>query len=423
MSAKVVELALPCIRSAMGDWIYYQTALSLNDVAERVQAVAEIHKSQRLSEWIQRRLDSTHTDGITKYLASNPSRFFNSLVIGVYGGEPQWIEIGLGSQSAGSSWSPTPKQLTDLQRAFGVLLLTGEEKLFAIDGQHRVAGIKKALKRPASPENLGGECVGAILVGHQRTLQGVKRTRRLFTVLNKTSKKVSEADIIAMDEDDLCAAVTRRLFEEHELFRAEGIVKLEDETGAVLPTDTAVLTSIINLFRVTRDLLGVSGITQKMLNHQRGFTKSQFEEHYATCAEFWSALLRHVPEYRTALRAAKKSAGGRTPGYFRAPGKRNHMAFRPVGQRVLATAAQLLCKRDGMTIDNAVELLVGAELDLSRKLWDGILWDHAHQRMVSPVKRRVAETAILLRLGCQARTEKALREHARYLQELAGARM
>jgi DNA sulfur modification protein DndB len=71
----------------MGDWIYYSALMSMKDIANRVSMVQDVHKSQRLGDWIQRQVDaSIHSASIKDYLLTQPQRFFNSIVLGVYGG-------------------------------------------------------------------------------------------------------------------------------------------------------------------------------------------------------------------------------------------------------------------------------------------------------------------------------------------------
>ncbi|MBK0023881.1 hypothetical protein IAE29_23695 [Ochrobactrum sp. S46] len=98
----------------------------------------------------------------------------------------------------------------------GFLSLSGKEKLFTIDGQHRLAGIKEALSEGMS---LGDDLLPVILVGHKRTAAGIQRTRRLFTTLNKSAVPVKKRDIIALDEDDVMAIIVRQLVENEERFK------------------------------------------------------------------------------------------------------------------------------------------------------------------------------------------------------------
>lgn len=79
------------------------------------------------------------------------------------------------------------KNLTeDTVSSVGFLTLTGQEKLFALDGQHRLAGIKKAVKDGL--DNDPYDELSILFVGHKDTQRGLERTRRLFTTLNKWSQ-------------------------------------------------------------------------------------------------------------------------------------------------------------------------------------------------------------------------------------------
>jgi DNA sulfur modification protein DndB len=60
-------------------------------------------------------------------------------------------------------------------------------------------GIKRAV---AESTTLGEEEVIVLFVSHSRSTDGMERSRRLFTTLNRYAKPVSKMDIIALDEDD-----------------------------------------------------------------------------------------------------------------------------------------------------------------------------------------------------------------------------
>ena len=87
--APVGELRVPALKAHMGDWIYYATFLKIRDIAQRVSLADEIHKHGGLRDMIQRSIDeSGHAESIKQYLLTKPQRFFNALVVGVYGGAP-----------------------------------------------------------------------------------------------------------------------------------------------------------------------------------------------------------------------------------------------------------------------------------------------------------------------------------------------
>jgi DNA sulfur modification protein DndB len=138
-------------------------------------------KAEEFGQTAEYVLDTRRAVEISKYLTTNEDRFFNSLVLAVYGGRPDWLGIGIISAD-----TPNASLLSEVSEeakdSIGFLRLSGGEKLFAIDGQHRLAGIKQAI---VSDDALINEFVPAILVGHKNTPSGVRRTRCLFASLHR----------------------------------------------------------------------------------------------------------------------------------------------------------------------------------------------------------------------------------------------
>ena len=127
------ELKLPAIRSKMGIWVYYISSLSFSQMIQR--SITENYKS------------------IAHYLTSQEERFFNALILAVYDGEPRWNEIRIEDENGQDNYD------------LGVLKLSGQEKIFPVDGQHRVAGIKEALELN---QDIGEERVPVIFIGHSK---------------------------------------------------------------------------------------------------------------------------------------------------------------------------------------------------------------------------------------------------------------
>jgi DNA sulfur modification protein DndB len=122
---------LPALRGKMGDRGYFVTAMRFREIADRVKDVAEVHTSQKLREWIQRRLKTQHAKEIAQYLLTEESRFFNALVIGVYGGAAQWGPLRVADPREELSADDQVR----INETVGILTLTGKEKLFPIDGE------------------------------------------------------------------------------------------------------------------------------------------------------------------------------------------------------------------------------------------------------------------------------------------------
>ena len=191
----------------------------------------------------------TEPGQISDYLLKQPQRFFNSLIVGVYGGSPNWYELEIGTNPR----FDVPVLPKELDGVLGVLRLDGTQTLFAIDGRHRVQGIKQALE---ANDELRQEEVSVIFVAHQNDPVGMERTRRLFTTLNRYAKPVSKSEIVALDEDDILAITTRELVEEHLLFQEK--ISLA-KTKAVAVKDNRNFTTIITLYDVLEILFREKG--------------------------------------------------------------------------------------------------------------------------------------------------------------------
>ena len=239
-------IVLPALRGMMGDWIYYSCLMDLSTLANRVDYAEDIHTSTQLSDMIQRRIEKRRAKKIAAYLKTQRERLFNALVVATYRGEPNWHAL-----SSVENRSDAADELSSLDNqtlaSVGFLTLRGDERLFAIDGQHRLAGIKAAISDGLAQDPY--DKVPVVFVAHNDDEPGLERTRRLFTTLNKTATPVSKGDIIALDEDDVMALCVRWLVDrEGELFRGKRIAFVPTNN---LPVSNDVsLTTIGNLYDI-----------------------------------------------------------------------------------------------------------------------------------------------------------------------------
>ncbi|MBT9556593.1 MAG: DGQHR domain-containing protein [Myxococcales bacterium] len=376
---------LPAIRSRVGDWNFYVTTLTFEEVAALIKAPDEIHERKLLADWIQRAAIRAHAEAIEAYIRTSPQRFLGSLIVGVYGGTPDWnpLKVKIPEHEEVSE-----EQLLRIEGALGLLHLFGGEKLFAIDGQHRVAGIKLALAEEPVDSVLRGDSVSAIFVAHDPSTEvGMARTRRLFTTVNKKAKPIARTQTIALDEDNGFAVVTRRLIDAHPLFSDEGKRVLYASTGALPPTEVHAITSVVGLFELVKDLYGGDENFE-----QKRPSDEAIDNHFGFCFSYFDALLECVPEY---IQVFQKATG--QPGDFRTT-ERNHLLFRPAGQRAFARALQLLVAR-GTPMRDAIRVLLTAEMDILKEAWHHVLWNPVSRTMETGTL--VAAEAQLLRLSGQ----------------------
>ncbi len=368
MSSKKVngKLVIPALRAHMGDWVYYVAFLRMRDIADRVHLAEEVHTSKSLNELMQRGVTKRATQ-IKDYLLSKPQRFFNSLVIGVYGGSPQWYELAI-KENKDLNLEDLPNYI---KGALGILILEGTEKLFAIDGQHRVVGIKEAVKESSK---VGEEEISAIFVAHNKSRQGLERTRRLFTTLNRYAKPVDKRDVIALDEDDIIAIITRKIVEEHPLFHEKTSVK---QVKSIPPTDSHCLTTIVALY----DALDIY-----LRNKKQGWDKfkksrpsdTEIAEFFNKASSMWDIMIKYFPP----LKKLKDSDPTKNvAGKYRNTGG-GHLLFRPVGLLVIMKVVRHLID-SGISLDKAVQRTSRAPMNIANEPWIGLLWDATNLRMIT----------------------------------------
>jgi len=385
---------LPAIRSHVGDWNYYITTLTFNEVASLVKDPDEIHERKQLSTWIQRVAIEEHSDAIANYILQTKQRFLGALIVGIYDGDPTWAPLDISFKT--NVLDATFEQKEKITGKLGFLKLTGDEKMFAIDGQHRVAGIKKAIQEFADDDLIRQEEVAAIFVGHNAsTSSGKIRTRRLFTTVNKKAKRISLASIIALDEDNGFAVVTRKLIDSHWLFEDSRKHISYTSTGSIQAGDPKAITSVVGLYEIVKELYGPIG--RKDFESDRPSEKD-IDSFTDFCIDYLNELLIQVPEYKKVFVAKKSNAND-----FRSESV-NHLLFRPAGQRVFARATSLLSER-GESTKAAIAILRKVDLDLFNPIWEHLLWDPINELMVTN-KLLMAETQLLKMASQPARSKR-----------------
>lgn len=363
-------LTLPALRGVIGTWVYYSCLVSLEEIAKRVQFADEIHKSKQLSGMIQRKLQSTRSAQIASYIKTQPERFFNSLVVATYGGKPDWHAItSVNPKGSASELSNVSEEVLE---SVGFLTFHGDEKLFALDGQHRLAGIKKAVQE-GLPEDQADE-VSVIFVAHKVTAQGLERTRRLFTTLNKTARPVSKGDIIALDEDDVMAICVRKLIEDTDYFSEKKIAFVASNN--MPSTNLESITTIGNLYDILAILFSESesSLKKKKVDLQRSRpADDQLNAYFDLAKSYVSLLSKNFAEFRSFLNAADSSTA--VANHRGAHGGK--VIFRPVGLDMLTRVVAKLTKT--MSLEEAVKLASKLPRDLTSAPFATLLWNTTTQ--------------------------------------------
>ncbi|WP_404337792.1 DNA sulfur modification protein DndB [Sphingomonas sp. MMS12-HWE2-04] len=398
-TAQKTPLTMPCLRGRFGDWIFYSCLMSVGDVASRVSYAEDIHTSKELSKLIQRSLEGERAAKIADYLRHNDERFFNSLVLATYGGAPEWYDVG---NLRSSKNSAILAEMSDgAVDTIGLLRLTGDEKIFALDGQHRLAGMKTAI---AQDQDLGDELVSVILVGHSLDTAGSRRTRRLFTTLNKTAIPVKKRDIIALDEDDVMAITARRMVEQDNAFKHPKIAVISSESMPA--TNFESLLTISALYDLLKLLfMHTDGIRSDYTLRFNRPDDNALDAYHAAATAFFGALGKTFPPIAqlmraktplTVVKANRTQEGG-------------HVLFRAIGFDIFVRTAFAIAGKEGISLSSAVQKLSILPTQLSEIPFRGTIWDPA-KRTINAKHKTLARRLVfhMLKLPMSDRQRQTL---------------
>ena len=352
----------------MGDRWYYISTLTFGEVAKWIRPVDEIHERAEFKTWLQRKVKQERKAEIADYLKSKPQRFFNAVVAGIYGGEPEWIPVTVDA----------PDKLKDVvmgdrqTASHGFISISGKEDIFAIDGQHRVEGIRTALE---TDEALRDDELTVIFVAHKMTDEGRERTRRLFTTLNKYAKPVSDAELIALNDDDTFAVVTRRLIDEYPGLGSP-FVPL-NPTANLQAGDDQSLTSVITLYKVVKELSAPKKVAERKKMIEGPYNEKASQEVYELLDTYWSSLKKFM---KPVAEVCASNPEDKVAGKYRNHDG-GHLLLRPAGLYVFTQAARVLMNR-GITVQEAVKRLAKISLNLEGIVWSGVLWNAANKTMI-----------------------------------------
>ena len=294
-------------------------------------------------------------------------RFFNAIILAIFDGDPQWLEVEFRGDE-------------QVYTNVGFLQFTGNETIFPVDAQHRVAGIKEAI---IVNDELKEEQVPVIFIAHDSSDTGRKRTRKLFSTLNRRAKPVGPNENIALDEDDVCSIITRDLIQSVPLFMKDNVI---NSLGKAIPkTNGSALTSLITLYQcvecVVKWQLSNEKIKGKKYTEYLLYRPAdeKIESLHAIVLSIIQAFINNTTVIKEYL---ADTSDKRAVKYRNAGG--GNLLFRPIAITEYFNAAIVLINHE-YTYDDAFSRLNDLPLNLSDNPWKGFLWDGS--KMINRVSR------------------------------------
>lgn len=354
-----IMIHLACTHGNFGFWNYYTTVIKIRDVVEnnRIITVAESEElyTDNINRILQRPLDKKRINQISNYILKNDERFFSNIIVAIYGGTPKWTEMDISRTFEVAGQILDDDSIDFLSSKFGVLTLTGSEVLFALDGQHRVTGLRSAYNK--NPE-IGDFEVALTFVVHKS--DQIEKTRRLFTVLNKYAEKPKGAELIIIDEDDVAAINTRKLVNTHPVLSIDKALSTS-KTGNIASTDNSSFTTLVTINTINKILFA----KPKAYFNTRP-EESEINELYEKSLAFWNMFFELFPfiknyiddqEVPSSLKRDHQSGGS--------------LLLRPVGQVLIAKAYMTF---DSSNIEIFRQKIIQIDFNLSSKNWKYLYW-------------------------------------------------
>jgi DNA sulfur modification protein DndB len=196
-------------------------------------------------------------------------------------------------------------------------------------------------------------------------------------------------DIIALDEDDSVAIVTRELLETFPLFTSNRVTK--NKNKAIHDTDKTSFTSIITLYDCNYDLLKLFRNTRsneaanverdnKTIHEYLKFRPSDEEVSLFNTFSFsfWTSFAEQldvIKEYIavTTINPARN---------FRDTNSGGNLLFRPVGLFPLVQAVIEIYKRRSYTFNQIFARINELNLQINEKPWLQIVWNNYERKMI-----------------------------------------
>ncbi|CAM1341668.1 DNA sulfur modification protein DndB [Tenacibaculum aestuarii] len=355
---------LACTLGNLGYWDYYSTLMKVKDIVsnQRIITVAESEElyTNNINKVLQREISENRIKALSEYILGTDERFFSSLVVAIHKGSPKWTEIDISNTFDIEGKTLDEKSIDFLSSKFGVLSLSGNEQIFALDGQHRLKGLRKAFKDDNTIGEL--EIPVTFVIHNQKRLE---KTRRLFTVLNKYAEKPKGAELIILDEDDAAAIITRRLVTEHPILSLDNAIS-SSKTGAIPKNDYKSFTTLVTINKINKILFKKT----KSFYTKRP-SDNELDELYKVSSGFWNSVFKTFPNIEkyinggndvkidNKLISRKSSSGG-------------SLLLRPIGQELISIAYS---KFDDSEIANFEKKLVKIDFNLSNDYWKYVFWN------------------------------------------------
>ncbi len=356
---------LACTHGNLGYWDYYSTVMKVSDIVRnnRIITVSESEElfTDNINAILQREIKTQRIKALKNYITDTNERFLGSIVAAIHQGEPKWTEIDINQNFEVEGLTIDELSIEFLNSKFGVLTLMGSEQIFALDGQHRLLGLRKAYAE--NPDVVGELEVSILFVVHQHNR--LDKTRRLFTVLNKYAEKPKGAELIILDEDDAAAIVSRKLVTEHvQLSKSNGISN--SKSANISSSDNTSFSTLVTINAVNKILFKKTSTF-----YTTRPTDAILNSLYNKAALFWDTIFEAFPELIQYI-DGEQNVEINDDLIHRQDESGGSLLLRPVGHKLLATVYN---KFETNERQDFIDRITQVDFNLSSPNWIYIYWN------------------------------------------------
>jgi len=454
-------------KTEMGGTEAYVGAVTLEWFASRVRFASRLplfrqHLNQQTDnvdidagsiEIIQQRpLDWSRQAPLAQYLAARKTHKFPPVLVVINRPwvdeptAPEWDPYGLATKSA-ADFTPL-----DASGKVGLLDVSEDATIFALDGQHRLMGVQglmeliktgklqryKKDKKPLgafitvddlrqeyhiepaylqnlAKEKIGIEFISAVVTGESRE-EARRRVRSIFVHVNLMATPLTKGQLAQLNEDNGFAIVARKIAVSHPLFKdvSDRNPRVNWDSATVAAKST-VLTTLQALQEMSDRYLGHRFPNWKP-SQKKGLIpmRPEDEELEKAISEFKQLFdhLATLPSYR------RLAEGTETPEMrrfsFEKDGGEGNLLFRPVGQIALTHAIGILVFKKDFSLTAIFQKLGQYDakggfsgMDKPESLWYGILYDPNKKRVLVAGRDLAAKLIVYIVAGTDDDLERA----------------
>ncbi|SEB05820.1 DNA sulfur modification protein DndB [Rubrimonas cliftonensis] len=254
------DIRVPAMRGKMGSRTYYACLMPMKTVPQFFKFADWAGISPEDRE--QRVLNEKRVPALAEYIAENEDNYIFSSITASTKGEPRFEPYAEGAD-------------------IGTLILELGNELIINDGQHRRAGIVRALEQGVPIER---DTISVLIFPWENT----ERVQQMFSDLNRYVQKTSKSLDILFDKRDELAAATLTMMEKVPVFK-----ELTDKENVSLGVKSTKLFTLAALYDANTELLKGKG------------RDGDIASNAALLTEYWNAIADYMPDWKSVLEGRK----------------------------------------------------------------------------------------------------------------------